>query len=170
MPDDEPTGDRLHPAGGGGAKIRLTSGVLVLFFAIGFASWFSGAASWAGFYLGARGPVLTGLAQATMVLGFVLGVAGALAWYWRRCRRGDADISPRAAATACLVLPLGNVFWAIFVDAIAYHYGEDLVRPAFDYAIMYLVLGGLLPVTLGTPWLVSWLRRVYADSPAASPA
>lgn len=139
--------------------IRLASGLLVTFVAFGFASWFSGAASWAGFYLGARGQTLTGLAQATAAVGFGLAVVMTLAWYRRRCRRGAADIPPRAVLAACLVLPLGNIFWAIFVDAIAYHYGQDIVRPAFDYAIMYLVLGGLPTLALGVPWLVFRLRR-----------
>jgi hypothetical protein len=139
--------------------MRLASGLLVIFFAFGFGSWFSGAASWVGFYLGARGRRLIAVAQVTTWAGFVLGVVMTLAWYWRRCRRGEADISPWAALTACLALPIGSVFWAIFVDAIAYHYGQDIVRPAFDYAIMYIVLGGVLPLTIGVPWLVSRLRR-----------
>jgi hypothetical protein len=41
---------------------------------------------------------------------------------------------------------VGSIFWAIFVDAIAYHHGRDVVRPAFDYAVMFLVLGGLPPL------------------------
>src|SRR4051812_16400223 len=126
--------------------IRLASGLLVTFVAFGFASWFSGAASWAGFYLGARGQTLTGLAQGTAAVGFVLAVVATLAWYRRRCRQGATDIPPRSVLAACLVLPLGNIFWSIFVDAIAYHYSQDIVRPAFDYAIMYLVLGGLPPL------------------------
>jgi hypothetical protein len=139
--------------------LRLASGLLVFFAALGFTSWFSGAASWVGFYLGARGQTLAGLAQVTTGVGFALAVVTTLAWYSRRCRRGDTDIPSAAALAACLVLPLGNIFWAVFVDAIAYRYGEDIVRPAFDNAIMYPVLGGLLPLALGVPWLVSRLRR-----------
>src|SRR5688572_7015474 len=108
---------------------RWASGLLVMFVASGFGAWFSGAASWAGFYLGARGPTLTGLAQATAGIGFTLAVGLTLAWYWRRCRRGATDIPPWAVLAACLALPAGNIFWAIFVDAIAYHYGQDIVRP-----------------------------------------
>jgi uncharacterized membrane-anchored protein len=136
----------------------LASGLLVTFFAFGFGAWLSGAASWVGFYAGARGRTLIALAQVATAAGFALGVAMTLAWYWRRCRRGNADISPWAALSACLVLPTGSIFWAIFVDAIAYHYGQDIVRPAFDYAIMYLVLGGVLPLAVGVPWLVSHLQ------------
>ena len=139
--------------------IHLASGLLVLFAAFGFGSWFSGASSWTGFYLGARGRTLTGLAQVSVGVGFALGVVITLTWYARRCRRGETDIPPRAVLAACLVLPLGSIFWAIFVDAIAYHYGQDIVRPAVDYAVMYLVLVGLLPLTLGVPWLVFRLRR-----------
>ena len=139
--------------------IRLASGLLVLFAAFGFGSWLSGAASWAGFYLGARGRTLTGLAQVSVGVGFALGVVITLTWYARRCRRGETDIPPGAALLACLILPAGNIFWAIFVDAVAYHYGQDIVRPAFDYAVMYLVLGGVLPLALGVPWLVVHLRR-----------
>ena len=139
--------------------IRWVSGLLVAFAAFGFASWFSGAASWVGFYLGARGNALAALAQLTAAAGFAVAVAAALGWYWRRCRLGNADIPAGAAMAACLVLPLGNIFWAVFVDAIAYHYGEDIVRPAFDYAIMYVVLGALPPLALGVPWVVSHLRR-----------
>jgi len=139
--------------------LRLTSGLLVFFVALGFTSWFSGAASWVGFYLGARGKTLVGLAQVTTGVGFALAVVTTLAWYSRRCRRGKTDIPPWAALAACLVLPLGNIFWAIFIDAIAYRYGEDIVRPAFDNAIMYPVLGGLLPLALGVPWGASRLRR-----------
>ena len=137
----------------------LASGLLVAFFAFGFGSWFSGAASWVGFYLGAREGALIRLAQVTAVAGFAIGIMITLAWYWRRCRRGEVAISPRAALIACLVLPLGNISWAIFVDAIAYHHGQDLVRPAFDNAIMYVVLGAIVPLALGVPWLISLLRR-----------
>jgi hypothetical protein len=142
--------------------LALASGLLVTFAAFGFGSWFSGAASWISFYLGAREQTLTGVAQATAGIGFVVAVIAILAWYRRRCRRGAAEISLPIVLAACLVLPLGNIFWAIFVDAIAYHYGQDIVRPAFDYAIMYVVLGGLLPLAVGVPWLVLRLRRRYA--------
>jgi hypothetical protein len=150
-------------AEGGGRSLQgviwLASGLLVTFVAFGFGSWFSGAASWAGFYLGARGRTLAGLAQVTAAVGFALGVALALAWYWRRCRRGSTHVPARAVLAAFLVLPLGNIFWAVFTDAVAYHYGQDIIRPAFDYAVMYLVLGGLPPLTLGVPWLMLRLRR-----------
>jgi hypothetical protein len=139
--------------------IALASGLLVMFVAFGFASWFSGAASWIGFYLGARGRTLAGLAQVTTCIGFAGAVVVTLIRYWRQCRRGASQISARAVLAACLILPLGSIFWAIFVDAIAYHYGQDIVRPAFDYAVMHLVLGGLLPLALGVPWLVFNLRR-----------
>ena len=139
--------------------VALASGLLVTFIAFGFGSWFSGAASWIGFYLGARGQTLVGVAQVTAYIGFAIAVVITLTWYRRRCRRGETDISLRAVLAAFLVLPMGNVFWAFFVDAIAYLYGQDIVRPAFDYAIMYLVLGGLLPLAVGVPWLVSRLRR-----------
>lgn len=139
--------------------VALASGLLVMFVAFGFGSWFSGAASWVGFYLGARGRTLVGLAQVTTCIGFATAVLVALMWYRRRCRRGAADIPLRAVLAACLILPIGNIFWAIFVDAVAYHYGQDIVRPAFDYAVMYLVVGGMLPLALGVPWLVLRLRR-----------
>jgi hypothetical protein len=83
----------------------------------------------------------------------------ALAWYRRRCGRGATDIPAWAVLTACLALPAGTICWAIFVDAVAYHYGEDIVRPAVDFALMYLVLGGLPPLALGVPWLLWRLRR-----------
>ena len=54
--------------------------------------WFSGLASWVAFYLGARGSTLTGVAQGSVVAGVAAAVAGILAWYRRRCRRGRADI------------------------------------------------------------------------------
>jgi hypothetical protein len=73
------------------ALVRLASGLLVMFAAFGFGSWFSGLASWVGFYLGARGTTLAGVAQAAAVVG-VAAVVGQLAWYRRRCRRGRADI------------------------------------------------------------------------------
>ena len=139
--------------------IHWASGLLVAFAAFGFGAWFSGAASWTGFYLGLRGPTLAGLAQATAGVGTVLVVVLAAAWYRRRCRQGTTDIPPRAALAACLILPAGNIFWAIFIDAVAYHYGEDIVRPAFDHAIMYLVLGGVPPLTFGIPWWVASIRR-----------
>jgi hypothetical protein len=69
----------------------------------------------------------------------------------------------------CPVLPLGNISWSIFTDAIAYHYGQDIARPVYDYAIRYLVLGGLLPLTLGVPWLALRLRR-GAPAPTAGNA
>ena len=149
-------------------SVRWASGLLVMFAAIGFGAWFSGAASWAGFYLGARGRALTTLAQATAVIGFALGVFLALAWYRRRCRRGSTAVPARAVLTACAILPAGNIFWAIFVDAIAYHYGQDIVRPAFDTAIMYVILGGLLPLSVGVPWLVSWACSRATPRPAAA--
>ena len=141
------------------------SGLLVMFVALGFGSWFSGAASWVGFYLGARGRTLVVLAQVTACVGFAAAVVVTLVGYRRRCRRGASDIPPRAVLAACLALPLGNIFWAIFVDAIALHYGQDIVRPAFDYAIMYLILGGALPLAVGVPWAVSRLRRCHASPP-----
>jgi hypothetical protein len=143
--------------------VVLSSGLLVTFVAFGFGSWFSGAASWIGFYLGARGQTLVGVAQVTACVGFAIAVVITLMLYWRRCLRGKTDISLRAVLAAFLLLPMGNIFWAIFVDAIAYHYGQDIVRPAFDYAIMYLVLGGLLPLAIGVPWLVLHLRRRHAE-------
>jgi hypothetical protein len=140
----------------------LASGLLVTFVAFGFGSWFSAAASSVGFYLGARGATLIALARVSTCVGFALAVVVTLAWYGRRCRRGATDISGRAVLAACLILPIGNICWAIFVDAVAYHYGQDIVRPAFDYTIMYLVLGGLLPLAVGVPWLVSRMRRAAA--------
>ena len=141
------------------AIVAPASGLLVMFVAFGFGAWFSGAASWVGFYLGARGRTLTGLAQVTTCIGFGIAVVVTLAWYRRRCRRGAADIPPRAVLAACLTLPVGSIFWAIFVDAIAYHYGRDVVRPAFDQTVTVLVLGGLPPLALGVPLLVLHLRR-----------
>ena len=141
------------------AIVALASGLLVMFVAFGFGAWFSGAASWVGFYLGARGRTLAGLAQVTTCVGFATAVVVALAWYGRRCRRGASDIPPRAVLAACLILAVGSISWAIFVDATAYHYGQDIVRPAFDYALMFLVLGGLPPLALGVPLLVLHLRQ-----------
>ena len=145
----------------------LASGVLVMFVAFGFGAWFTGAASWVGFYLGARGRTLAGLAQVTTCIGFAMAIIAALGWYWRRCRRGLSDIPPRAVLAACLILPAGGISWAIFVDAIAYHHGRDVVRPAFDYAVMFLVLGGLPPLALGVPLLVLWLRRRHPGTTGA---
>ena len=150
LPRDRHRGQRL---------MCLASGVFVLFIATGVGSWVSGAASWVGFYAGARGQTLMTLSQVTMAIGFALGTALPLAWYGRRCRRGDADIPRWAALSACLALPVGSICWAIFVDATAWHYGRDIVRPAFDHALMYLVLGGVVPVTFGVPCLVFALRR-----------
>src|SRR5687767_2023957 len=82
--------------------LRLTSGLLVYFVALGFTSWFSGAASWVGFYLGTRGKILVGLAQVTTGVGFALAVVTTLAWYSRRCRRGETEIPPWAALAACV--------------------------------------------------------------------
>jgi hypothetical protein len=135
------------------------SGLMVTFFAFGFASWFSGAACWVSFYLGARGQQLIMLARITTTAGFVFGIVIPVVWYWRRCRGGRADVPPRAALLACLTLPFGSIFWAIFVDAIAWHYRQDIVRPAFDFAIMYLVLGAVLPLTLAVPCIVLGLQR-----------
>lgn len=147
----------------------LASGLLVMFFAFGIGSWFSGAVSWVGFYAGARGRSLVALAQVTTAIGFTLGVGTTLTWYWRRCRRGDADIPPGAALLACLVLPIGSIFWAIFVDAIAYQYGQDIVRPAFDFAMMYMVLGSVLPMALGVPCLVwRWSRTASSRTVTGS--
>ena len=151
------------------AVVALASGLLVMFVAFGFGAWFSGAASWVGFYLGARGRTLAGLAQVTTCIGFAIAIVVTLAWYRRRCRRGAVDVPPRAVLAACLILPMGGIFWAIFVDAIAYHYGRDVVRPAFDHAVMYLVLGGLPPLALGVPLLVLRLRRRHVR-PAGGPA
>ena len=148
------------------AIVALASGLLVMFVAFGFGAWFSGAASWVGFYLGARGRTLAGLAQVTTCIGFATAVVVTLAWYGRRCRRGASDIPPLAVLAACLILPTGSIFWAIFVDAIAYHYGRDVVRPAFDYAVMFLVLGGLPPLALGVPLLVLRLRRRHPQTTA----
>jgi hypothetical protein len=133
--------------------IRLGSGVLVLFVAFGFALWLCGACSWVGFYLGARGGTLVAVARVSTIVGFVGAVVVAVDWYRRRCRGGRADVPGWVAGAACLALPAGAIFWAIFVDAIAYHYGDDLVRPAFDYAIMPLVLGGVVPIAVGVPLL-----------------
>jgi hypothetical protein len=149
--------------------VALGSGLLVAFVAFGFASWLSGAASWIGFYLDARGETLAGLAQATAWIGFAAAVVATLAWYWRRCLRGATGIPVRAAVAACLVLPVGNIFWAIFVDAIAYHYGQDIVRPAFDHAIMYVVLGGLPPLAVGVPYLLLRLRRRHPARTGGTP-
>src|SRR5687768_7216665 len=148
------------------ALVALASGLLVMFAAFGFGAWFSGAASWVGFYLGARGRTLAGLAQVTACAGFAIAVVFTLAWYWRRCRRGASDIPPRAVLAACLILRTGSIFWAIFVAAIAYHYGRDVVRPAFDYAVMLLMLGGLPPLALGVPLLVLHLRRRHPRTTA----
>jgi hypothetical protein len=143
----------------------LVSGLLVAFAAFGFAAWFSGAASWIAFYLGARGRILTTTAQATAATGFTLAVVAILTAYRRRCRRGQTDIPPKAALAACLALFFGNVFWAVFTDATAYHYGEDLVRPAFDIALMYLVLGGVPPLAVGIPLFILHLRRHARNAP-----
>ena len=148
--------------------IVLASGLLVMFIAFGFGSWFSGAASWIGFYLGARGQALIAVSQVSACIGFAAAVVLALAWYRRRCRHGVTEDSIPIVLAACLFLPIGNILWAIFVDAIAWHYGEDIVRPAFDYAIMYLILGGLLPLTIGVPWAMSRMRRRHVTRPGVA--
>lgn len=137
--------------------LRGISGVLVLFVAFGGASWFSGLCSWVGFYLGARERTLTAVAQCSAAVGFVASVAVCLAWYRARVARGRHDLPFWTAPGASLALLLGNICWAIFVDATAWHYGRDIVRPAFDYAMMYLVLGATLPMAVLVPW---WLARV----------
>ena len=109
---------------------------------------------------------MVAVARVSTMIGFVGAIIGAVDWYRRRCRGGQADVPTWVAAAACLALPAGGIFWAIFVDAIAYHYGEDLVRPAFDYTIMYLVLGALVPVTVGVPLLCLFLWRSRSRSPA----
>jgi hypothetical protein len=142
------------------AVTRPASGVLVGFAAFGFAGWFSGLASWIAFYLGFRAGGLALVAQATAVAGFLLGAAGAVAWYARRCRRSEpAGVPPRVALAACLALPLGGICWAVFVDAIAWRYGQDVVRPAFDNAILYPVLVGLPLLAVAVPALASRLVR-----------
>jgi hypothetical protein len=78
-------------------------------------------------------------------------------------------IPVRVVPTAFLILPLGNIFWAIFVDAIAWHYGQDIVRPAFDYTIMYVVLGCVVPLTIATPLLLSCLQRPSQTVPTPAP-
>jgi hypothetical protein len=75
--------------------LRLASGLLLAFVAFGFGAWFSGAVSWVGFYLGARGQALASLAQVTAGVGFAVGVAGT-PWYAvaeRMCRRISCDAS-----------------------------------------------------------------------------
>lgn len=135
------------------------SGLMVTFFAFGVAGAFCGAACWLGFYLGARGRTMITLAHVTTVVGFASGVAMAVGWYWRRCRSGNVAITPRAALVACLTLPIGSIVWAVLVDATAWHAREDIVRPAFDYAMMFLVLGAVLPMALAVPWVAVHLRR-----------
>src|SRR5687767_12695618 len=97
----------------GGRVVHAASGLMVLFAAVGFGAWFSGAASWAAFYLGARGSTLTGVAQATAAVGFALAIILTIEWYRRRCRRGEVDVPARAVLAACLVLAAGSIFWAI---------------------------------------------------------
>ena len=86
------------------AVVALASGLLVMFVAFGFGAWFSGAASWVGFYLGARGRMLAGLAQVTTCVGFAIAVVVTLAWYWRRfrntgtCKWTSARLPTRAPA------------------------------------------------------------------------
>jgi hypothetical protein len=79
-------------------------------------------------------------------------------WYAARCRRGLVDLPPTFLLIALLALPAGAICWAIFVDAIAWHLRSDIVRPAVDMAMMYLVLGSALPVAVGIPLLLSRLR------------
>lgn len=139
--------------------VTLASGLLVCFVGFGLGSWFSGVTSWIGFYLGARGDVLVGVAQTAACVGFVLASVVTLLVYRRRCRRRLTEIALRHVLAAFLILPVGNICWAIFVDAIAYHYGQDIVRPAFDLAIMYCVLAGVPLLTVGVPLLViRWQR------------
>ena len=139
------------------------------FAAVGFGSWFSGAASWIAFYAGARADTLTAVAQASAVIGFALAVLACVAWIWWRSSHGLTHIPLRAVPAAFVILPLGNIFWAVFVDAIAYHYGQDIVRPAFDHAIMYVILGSVAPLTLAMPLLLSYFQppRQPAPTPAA---
>lgn len=145
--------------------LRLTSGVLVLFMAFGVASWTCGWACWIGFYLGARGAALINLTNAATTLGFVACIAGVMGWYAARCRRGMREISWRMVLAACLTLPVGNICWAIFVDATAWHYGRDLVRPAFDHAIMYILFASTVPLMVGVPvWSAVCTRRLHTIS------
>ncbi len=157
-PPDAPSLQRL---------IRLLSGVLVLFVASGVGSWFSGLCSWIGFYLGARDATLVAVAQSSAAVGFIGAATGCLVWHHARAARGRCGIPFWAVPGASLTLLLGNVAWAIFVDATAWHYGSDIVRPAFDYAIMYLVLGATVPLAVAVPWLLARLER-RAAAPARS--
>ena len=148
--------------------LRLLSGPLLMFVTFGVGSWFSGLCSWIGFYLGAREGTLVAVAQYSAVAGFVAAVAGCLAWYHARVARGRADLPPWTVPVAFLALPIGNIFWAVFVDAIAWHYGADIVRPAFDYTMMYLVLGAALPMAVLVPWLLARVDR--RATPLARPS
>jgi hypothetical protein len=145
--------------------IRLSSGILVTFAACGFGAWFSGAASWIAFYAGARGGVLTAVAQTSAATGFTLAAVACVAWIWWRHSRGVTHIPVHVIPAAFSILPLGSIFWAIFVDAIAYHYGRDIVRPAFDYVLMYIILGSVAPLGIATPLLISYLRRCAQSVP-----
>jgi hypothetical protein len=144
--------------------------VLVGLVAFGFAAWLSGAAAWIAFYAGARGGVLAGVAQAAVVVGFLTAAIGATAWYACRCRRGEPGVPPRLALAACLALPLGGICWAVFVDATAWHYGQDVVRPAFDNAVLYPVLVGLPVLAVGVPLLAWASSRAPASRPSTAPA
>ena len=138
--------------------LRMVSGLVVTFFAFGFASWLCGAVCWLAFYAGARGANLSIVARIATVVGFIAGAVAPLVGYRRRCLRGKGDIPPLAALAACASLPVGGIFWAVFVDAIAWHHGRDVVRPAFDFAIMYVLLISVLPLAIGMPWVMKRSR------------
>ena len=149
--------------------MRLLSGVLVLFVAFGTASWclrvvFVGCVlRWRA----RRDADRHG--ECAAVVGFIAAVGGCLAWYRIRVARGRPDLPFFAAPGASLALLLGNICWAVFVDATAWHYGSDIVRPAFDRAMMYLVLGATVPMAALIPWLLTRIeRRTLLAAPSSS--
>ena len=141
-----------------GQRLWWASGVLVLLFAFGAGAWTSGAAAWVVDGCGGGAATIVAAGEAGYVAGFVTAVMESILWYARRCRRGREDLSICHVAAAMLALPVGAIAWAIFVDAIAWHHREDLVRTPVDYVIMYTVLISAIPVAVGVPLIVRRLQ------------
>jgi hypothetical protein len=142
-------------------RLQWASGVLALFQATGGGFFLSGLCAWIAEGIGLRGKVLIAIANGSLYLGFVAAVGIFIGWFAARCRRGDVYLSRRFILLGLLALPAGAISWAIFVDAIAWHLRRDIVRPAVDMAMMYLVLATVMPMAVGIPFVLSRVRRRF---------
>jgi hypothetical protein len=140
-------------------SLHWASGLLTLFLAIGCGFFVSGLCAWIAEGIGLRGKMLIAIADGSLYVGFAASVAIFIGWFIARCRRGDIHLPRRYILLGLLALPIGAISWAIFIDAIAWHLRKDIVRPAVDMAMMYLVLTAVAPMTVGIPLILSCLRR-----------